>query len=86
MKRNRRQIDTIIKQSKVISPGKPTVYQIVTRDVFYEKKENYRKCEYGHKSAKAAQDKVIVFIGVKGSGKRTLINGLVIVGVYQPQL
>ena len=77
VKRNRSQFDKIIDRSNLISPGKPAIYQMFTSDALNDQKENFKRFEFGHKRENAAQEKVILFIGAKGSGKSTLINGLV---------
>ena len=73
----RKEKDKILGQSRRLSFEKPSLYQIPTRNLYIDDKQRIRKCEFGFQGSKQLNEKVILIIGATGSGKSTLINGMI---------
>ena len=63
-------------KSELIISGNPSTYHLKTKAIFKHDSHNIRKCEFGTES-KGVMEKVIMVVGATGSGKTTLINGMI---------
>ena len=63
-------------KSDLIEKGTPSIFQLQTLHTHILDKLNIKKCEFGEENS-AAIEKVILIMGPVGSGKSTLINGMV---------
>ena len=63
-------------ESTLITADEPLIYKLKTRDTFVHDTHHIRKCEFGSKYY-GSNEKVIMVVGATGSGKTTLINGMI---------
>ena len=64
-------------KSKLLHPGTPSVYQIKGKQTYSDNTRYIRKIDFGKNAANSVPEKVILLVGATGSGKSTLINGMV---------
>ncbi|XP_039592071.1 uncharacterized protein LOC120515276 [Polypterus senegalus] len=67
---------TIKQQSKKIKDGNPGLYLLPLKSEFINNENNIAKCTFGNRTSKKP-GKSIMVLGATGSGKSTLINGMV---------
>ncbi|XP_034615581.1 uncharacterized protein LOC117871889 [Trachemys scripta elegans] len=64
------------KKSKLIKKGQPSVYALPLEKIALGPRSSYLKCRLGEKTHHVPK-KVIMVMGATGSGKTTLINGMI---------
>ncbi|XP_063875966.1 uncharacterized protein LOC135108974 [Scylla paramamosain] len=67
---------SVLQRSTVVQDGTPSVYAIPMEQTARDEDGHFVKLEYG-RSIQSNANKVIMMVGETGSGKTTLINGLV---------
>ena len=65
-------------EAKLIEEGKPSIYQVLAKETHSNPSKKIQNFELGKENlATATTEKVILVVGATGSGKTTLINGMV---------
>ncbi|XP_062894941.1 uncharacterized protein LOC134341109 isoform X1 [Mobula hypostoma] len=66
----------LLRESPVISKGNPSIYKLNLKEKILDDRKHLVKCSFGKLSTKHGM-KTIMVLGATGSGKTTLINGMI---------
>ncbi|XP_072115068.1 uncharacterized protein [Mobula birostris] len=66
----------LLSRSPVISKGNPSTYKLILKEKIFDHTRHLVKCSFGKPSTKHRM-KTIMVLGATGSGKTTLINGMI---------
>ena len=72
MEQTVRVANILLKQSELIKPGDPAIYQLNLHHVSTNSSDGFYKCEIGTRSSdRYRPTKVLMVVGATGAGKRT---------------
>ncbi|XP_051899565.1 uncharacterized protein LOC127585890 isoform X1 [Pristis pectinata] len=64
------------REAKLISKGHPSIYKLKLQKEVFHQSRHFVKCSFGKRNIKCSM-KTIMVLGATGSGKTTLINGMI---------
>lgn len=68
---------SVLEDAHIVQDGNPCIYNVPLKQAARDDEGHIEKLEFGHRVNKNDAGKVIMMVGATGSGKTTLINGLI---------